>query len=226
MTETKENQYEWSWKDVVTISFLWLLVVFLISFAFLDVVKAKPYWGSFECNIFMLIILTWFCKRKNVSWREFGFPTQRLSRSWILGTLIGLSLPTVVNIVQLNMIKILTSVSTSHFFYMIIFPFTVEGVSRIVLSPIVEEIVDRGTLYRLIRRRVGMMGGILMSSFIISLSHISSITNIEFFVIRFFYNVVFCFIYERTGNLLACMSCHMAVNYISSFYRVIDLGGG
>lgn len=222
MVQIDKDELVWQWRDVLIVISLWILFVAISSLLFFNIIKEKPYVGSLVCNVFILIVLVWLHRKKGVSWREFGFPKRGVRRDLVWGALVGFSLPMVVNLVQLRFLKIAASIGVNHFLYLLVLPFTLEGVSGIILSPLVEELFDRGILYRLIRRRTGVVASVLMISCIISLSHISSMSNLEFFFIRFFYNVVLCMIYERSGNMYRCISCHIAINYISAFYRVID----
>ena len=206
---------------VVTFLLVWFVLLFCLSS--LSVIRIASYVGAVFLDIFLLFVISKLCKKKGLSWRQFGFQKGHRLRAFVFGCTAGLLLPTIVSIARFKIPAILDNVKSSHLGYMLIFPATLEGFTGIFLTPFTEEIFARGILYRVIRRRFGPLGSIFLVSSIVSLLHVSSVQNLEYFVIRFFYNVVMSWMYERSGNMYQCVSCHMAINYISAFSRVVSV---
>ena len=78
----------------------------------------------------------------------------------------------------------------------------------IVLAPIAEEGLFRGILFPFIRRLGWPQLSLWTTSFLFALIH----SNIPSFLPLFIFAVVLAKLYERTGNLLACIVCHATFN--------------
>ncbi len=76
-----------------------------------------------------------------------------------------------------------------------------------VLPALVEEFVFRGFFYGSYRRR-NVLGGALMSGLFFGLMHM----NINQFAYAFVIGVVFCLLYEATGNFFIPVVAHFAIN--------------
>jgi len=211
----------WGIRDLIFISLCTVLFTVAVSFAFFGVVKENPYAGAFIIDVLLLLAVFMLCRRKRVSWNQFGFVREHRIRALVFGGVIGILLPTSVVIFKLDFVSVLTRIEAGHFAYMLIHPVTFNGFTGIFLTPFVEEVCTRGILYRVVRNRFGPLVSISLVSCIFSLLHASSLLNLEHFIIRFFYSAVLSYIFERNGNMYQCISCHIAINYITAFYRVV-----
>lgn len=83
--------------------------------------------------------------------------------------------------------------------------------SAAVISPIYEEIFYRGFLYRWLRTRLGLVGAILLSSFIFTIAHIPTYNVMP---VNFFSGIIFALAYERTNSIWPSIIIHGLTNGI------------
>ena len=83
--------------------------------------------------------------------------------------------------------------------------------SAAVISPIYEEIFYRGFLYRWLRTRLGLVGAILLSSFIFMIAHIPTYNVMP---VNFFSGIIFALAYERTNSIWPSIIIHGLTNGI------------
>ncbi len=79
-----------------------------------------------------------------------------------------------------------------------------------ILGPIIEEIFFRGFLYSAVRKRFGVLSGVLLSAALFSILH----TNIAGFAPIMILGILMAFLYETTGSLVAPMAVHIIHNSI------------
>ncbi|MBU1912701.1 MAG: CPBP family intramembrane metalloprotease [Candidatus Omnitrophica bacterium] len=79
-----------------------------------------------------------------------------------------------------------------------------------ILGPIIEEIFFRGFLYSAVRKRFGVLSGVLLSAALFSMLH----TNIAGFAPIMILGILMAFLYETTGSLIAPMAVHILHNSI------------
>lgn len=82
------------------------------------------------------------------------------------------------------------------------------GLMTIVAAPVAEEGLFRGVLYTALRRSGFPNAAMWISSFAFALIHGNALIFIPLFVL----SVLLTKLYDRTGNLLACVCCHAAFN--------------
>jgi len=79
-----------------------------------------------------------------------------------------------------------------------------------ILGPIIEEMFFRGFLYSAVKKRFGIILGVLSSSVFFSILH----TNIVGFLPILILGALMAFLYETTGSLITSMSVHILHNSI------------
>lgn len=79
-----------------------------------------------------------------------------------------------------------------------------------ILGPIIEELFFRGFLYSAVRKRFGVIVGVLLSSALFSMLH----TNIASFLPIMILGVLMAFLYETTSSLVAPIAVHILHNSI------------
>lgn len=77
-----------------------------------------------------------------------------------------------------------------------------------VLGPVIEEIFFRGFLYSAVKKRFGILSGVLLSGALFSALH----TNIIGFLPIMILGILMAFLYETTGSLIASISVHILHN--------------
>ncbi|MBL7157896.1 MAG: CPBP family intramembrane metalloprotease [Candidatus Omnitrophica bacterium] len=82
-----------------------------------------------------------------------------------------------------------------------------------IFGPVIEEIFFRGVLYNALKRKVGIFGGIMITSVLFSFLHTHAMT---YFLVGFIpitiLGVVLAYLYERTGSLVPSITLHVLNN--------------
>lgn len=102
----------------------------------------------------------------------------------------------------------------------ILFPLTFYNFFSIVLfAPIVEEIINRGLLYESIKKKTGVVYGILFSSLLFAFIH--EFTNITFFY-YFGMGVILAYIFQKTKSLTLVILVHSFLGILSLLRYLIN----
>jgi uncharacterized protein len=89
-------------------------------------------------------------------------------------------------------------------------------VLAVLIAPVLEELVFRGALHGALRSRVGVRPAAVVSSAVFALIHLEIVTSSPAFLVQLFLlGLVFVWLYERTGNLVAPVAAHLVFNAIS-----------
>jgi len=142
---------------------------------------------------------------------------------------LGLSKP---NRNALNIFLIISSVcvfivgiiyiTSSHIFAYIALPIWLSGVLglllMVVLAPIVEEIVFRGLLYRMLRERWGVIISVAVSALFFSLVHHGLLISPQLLG-----GIIFALAYEWSRSLWVAIALHMGANAAVYIMSVLDL---
>ncbi|MED3863025.1 CPBP family intramembrane glutamic endopeptidase [Priestia megaterium] len=93
-----------------------------------------------------------------------------------------------------------------------LFSFILAFVSAAVISPFYEEIIYRGFFYPWLKRKGGIVFGLVGSSFIFMLVHLPTYNTLP---VNFLSGLVFAWVYEKTKSLLPSMIIHACFNAIA-----------
>ncbi len=77
-----------------------------------------------------------------------------------------------------------------------------------LLGPLVEEVFFRGFLYGALRKKMGIISGVVISALLFALLH----ANLASFFPILALGVLLAYLYEKTGSLTASITVHMAHN--------------
>ena len=105
------------------------------------------------------------------------------------------------------------------------FVFAIAFFTVVIAAPILEELLFRGFLLNFLKRYLGRMGAILLTSIAFSLFHFSmsqNLGNIPLVASLFTLALFLGFIYERQRSLFASISLHMTFNIISVLRILLD----
>ncbi len=95
-----------------------------------------------------------------------------------------------------------------------------------ILIPVVEEIVFRGVLLEYFERRIGVIGGVIISSALFGLIHVSDAASLVFFPIYFALGLILALIYVKSNkNILVPIIAHVLNNGIAVLALLIMNGG-
>ncbi len=108
---------------------------------------------------------------------------------------------------------------------LILLPLSISGFATIVLAPISEEIMDRGFIYGYLRRKIGVVPGLLLQALLFSLLHLGYLYGNAFSLItnRFFIGLILGFLYEKTGSIYPSMICHGTFNYLVIILAILKI---
>lgn len=85
------------------------------------------------------------------------------------------------------------------------------GVLAVLVAPVTEELLFRGALFGSLRARIGSRAAALISSVLFAAVHSSVFALVPLFVLA----LVLCWVYERSGSLVAPIVVHMLNNATS-----------
>jgi uncharacterized protein len=89
-------------------------------------------------------------------------------------------------------------------------------VLAVLIAPVLEEVVFRGALHGALRERVGVWPAAVLSSGVFAAIHLEIVTSSPAFLLQLFVlGLVFVWLYERTGNLVAPTVAHLVFNAVS-----------
>jgi len=89
----------------------------------------------------------------------------------------------------------------------------------LVVAPIIEEFLFRGTLQNWLKRHLGMKASILLASLCFALFHLSAsqgLGNISLAISLFVFALFLGFVYEKQGSLFASIGLHATFNAVST----------
>lgn len=92
-------------------------------------------------------------------------------------------------------------------------------ISIVIIAPIIEEFLFRGTLQNYLKRWLEPKTAIMLSSACFGLFHFSaqqSYGNISLIASLFVFGCFLGYVYERQGSLYASIGLHLAFNFVSS----------
>ncbi len=83
--------------------------------------------------------------------------------------------------------------------------------SLLLLGPLAEEVIFRGILYAVVRTEAGVVAGMLLSSLLFTVLHVSSYSVIWLLPV-FLGSLTMSLVYERWRSLWLCIGLHSAYN--------------
>jgi membrane protease YdiL (CAAX protease family) len=105
--------------------------------------------------------------------------------------------------------------------HLILLPISYGGLVHIILTPVGEEILIRGFIYGYLRKKLGVILGLLLQALLFSLMHFYGYdlnSTVQLFVI----GLILGLLYEKTGSIYPAMICHGMLNYISTIALAVQ----
>lgn len=87
----------------------------------------------------------------------------------------------------------------------------------VVIAPIAEEILFRGYLYSKLKRYIGLIGAVLLTSLCFAVLHLQLNVGIDVFAL----SIMLCLLREFTGSIWAGILLHMTKNFIAFYFLFI-----
>ncbi|MCR8844236.1 CPBP family intramembrane metalloprotease [Paenibacillus sp. SC116] len=220
-----KQQDKWTWKELTAL----LLLEFGVVIGCIKFVIAPMYTAWFSNELYsgtlmgltiaiVLLLGVYFIalRPQRLSWSEVGlrsFPAKDWWRivGWTLLYLVGS-----IVVMELTVLLVGNSYDNSKTEAMqqnvTVFAVSISFISAAIISPIYEEIFYRGFLYRWLRTRLGVGGGIFLSSSIFTIIHIPTYNAMP---VNFLCGIVTAWAYERTNSIWPAMIIHGAINAIA-----------
>ena len=82
----------------------------------------------------------------------------------------------------------------------------------LIIAPVVEEIIFRGYIYRILKTKIPIIFAIIISSTLFSLIHY----NVLSFILLFVLSIFLTYIYERNGSIMCPIIIHSLFNLMMS----------
>ena len=214
----------WSWRELVSILVLVLVLVpffieFLLANYLLELFQDDLYSGTLVgfimSVIFMLAIHLLVLKPRHLKWNEVGLHGFRVTY-WknIIGWTSVLIIVSILILVVMDIVGIGYENSKTESVQAHLTPihFVIGFVSAAIISPIYEEILYRGFLYRWLRSKYGLKAGLFLSSFIFMIVHIPTYNVLP---ATFVSGLIFAWTYEKTKSVIPGMIIHGTFNAIA-----------
>lgn len=218
------NQSPWSWKEFIQLLVLVLVLVpFFVEYLLMNYLSglfqndlyAGTLVGFIMSIIFMSGLYLIALKPKRLSWHDVGLNHFPLNY-WgpIAGWTVVLIIVSILLVLAMALVGIGVENSKTESIQSHITPvnFLIAFVSASIISPLYEEIFYRGFLYRLLRSKLGITIGMLVSSFIFMIVHLPTYNVLP---VTFVSGLVFSWTYEKTGSVIPGIVIHGTFNGIA-----------
>lgn len=218
------NRSPWSWKEFIQLLILVLVLVpffveyllmYYLSESFQNDLYAGTLVGFIMSIIFMSGLYFIALRPKRLTWNDVGlnrFPLNYWGpiAGWtVVSITVSILLILVMDLIGIGVENSKTESIQSH---MTPLNFLIAFVSASIISPVYEEIFYRGFLYRLLRSKLGITMGMLVSSFIFMIVHIPTYNVLP---LTFASGLIFSWTYEKTGSVIPGIIIHGTFNGIA-----------
>jgi uncharacterized protein len=214
----------WSWKEFTIIfAFVSLIVPILIEYVlggflqqlFQNYLYAGTLTGIIMSIVFIGALYVFTLRPSRLSWKEVGltkFPKKywKSIAGWLIFLIVGWTI--ILEVMMMFGGTYENNKTESIQANLTLFPFLLSFVTACIISPIYEEILYRGFLYRWIRTKYGVATGMLISSLIFMLIHIPTYNTLPG---NFLTGLVLAWTYEKTKSVVPAIIIHAMFNTIA-----------
>lgn len=213
----------WTIKDILIVTScvfsIGLIFYILTLIVFGDDKTAFQFAWYVALLLTLFLPLFWLKRKYGLSKEVLGLRKGhlKLSSLIIIGILPALIYSFLLRMTPLWHYSALANMKVSDYYiYIILAPLSINGFALLVLTPISEEILDRGFIYGYLRRRFGITSGLILQALFFSLSHPSYLfgNTIPLIIIGVVVGLIFGILYEITGSLYPSIICHSVINYL------------
>ncbi|MYD61569.1 MAG: CPBP family intramembrane metalloprotease [Gemmatimonadetes bacterium] len=164
----------------------------------------------------LLIIWGVISYKYNLSLRDLMLTGYRLRNYLVLGSVIGVLKATVITLPFLLIfpINMISPYYPSEEFRWKLEVVISSLLLTVIIGPFVEELLFRGMLYSSLRKRINVVGSVLLSSIVFGVIHFR-FSGIP----ATFSSIITTLIFEITGSLVLCWSIHAVGNLMIHFYN-------
>ena len=219
----------WTIRDILIVTFCVLacsILFYIILLAFFGDNKATFRIARYVGSLLMIFTpLVWVKRKYGLSKEILGLRKGNLSLPFYI--LLGIGAAVIYSlIIQLTPLRYGAAITGFKISYsyidLILLPLSISGFASIVLTPVGEEIMDRGFTYGYLRRKLGVAQGLFLQALLFSLLHFDYIYGNAFSLItnRFLIGLILGILYEKTGSIYSSMICHSVINYLVIIFMV------
>ena len=163
--------------------------------------------GFMALFIGLMLAIIWWAHRTYEAYNQLGQPAG-IKVGWIIGGYLAI-------ILGMDVLSYLNQL-IYHQMITIVFCF-----SAVVLSPIAEEFIFRGTLTNMFFKRGNIWPKIILSGVIFSTGHMS--TNPISFLMYAYMGMVLAYVYLRTDDIRNSIAIHMINNAIAMYVLLAQI---
>ncbi|WP_394348166.1 CPBP family intramembrane glutamic endopeptidase [Saccharicrinis carchari] len=87
---------------------------------------------------------------------------------------------------------------------------------KILIAPIMEELIFRGVIFKLLKENYSFWISVIISSMLFAGVHFN-FSDLSFL---FVYGILFCWVYDKTKSLWAPIVLHVLINFYSQTTRI------
>lgn len=166
------------------------------------------------------MVLAWTLKYRKWSRSDLGLVNLLDERNNWTGIGVGLFLAFVIIGIDTNTVYLLLHQPrlTGYCFALLLFLLPI-----LALVSALEEIIYRGFLFTLLKNRLGLFAGIVLSSLVFSLSHTVGVADqsvesvyavkVIAYIQKFVFGVAFAYFFAKTGSLSGPTLAHIVFNW-------------
>lgn len=225
----------WGVKDIFVVLF-YILFFLILIFTFSSKIREDENLSSFIVYSSLLIFPIFYVQSfQKGTIQDLGINRKiDFKKSMLLGLLGLLILLLIASGLDIRgFIKFLKGLKFSVIIVLasLISIFNFHNFVYIIPGPFCEEVFFRGFIYAGLRKKIGIMPAILVSSFIFSLFHLDfDVASSQLLSIlqKFLNGLVLVFLYERYQTIFPCFFAHMGSNliatYLSRFWFLSNAG--
>jgi membrane protease YdiL (CAAX protease family) len=178
--------------------------------------------GFIMAIVFMLGVYFVCLRPCSLSWKEVGF--RRFAASY-WGAIAGWTIVLIFS--SIMVLALMMAVGGTYENEktesvkqnVTVFNFFIGFISAAIISPVYEEILYRGFIYRWIRVRTGKSWGMFISSFLFMVVHIPTYNTL---MINFISGLVFAWAYEKTGSIWPSVLIHGLFNGLAVILTFLE----
>lgn len=225
------QHHPWKWSQIISILFVMFVIVPIVLEQWLTTyllnqldspLYAGTATGFVMAVVFIMSVYLIALRPKRLSWDEVGLrsfpaPYFKLILAWTFVLIVG-SVAIVILMELLLGIGPDNQKSDSLQSQMTLMNFLIAFISAAVISPVYEEILYRGFVYRFLRARSNVAVSLFVSSLIFMLVHIPTYNTLP---VNFLSGLIFAWTYEKTGSILPAIIIHSCFNGLAIILTAI-----
>ncbi|MCB2180811.1 MAG: CPBP family intramembrane metalloprotease [Desulfobulbaceae bacterium] len=171
---------------------------------------------------FFVFFYFWFRKKK-IQKKEIGLCLPK--SNVLLATLVAIAIAAIFKGIDFVLFfGSITEVNWSKFSIIGGPLFAVSyGIGRVIITPLMEELVHRGVIYGYLRSRLGWQFGLVLQALIFTLVHPNVYQgNLDIILFYFAFGLGFGGLYQFYRSLYPAVVCHGALNYFDATIQVFS----